>query len=163
MSWLHCFHFQPLATNNPSLPLLMTHQSVPCRINALQLAAVFWKAVNCSCVVFSQHCTVCICWWILLLNYYWTNADLLSITPSGTNFQIEILDNIQTFSLKKIHFKMLSVRCWPFCPYLNVMSRTTVSSAMTFIFSQQPLNNWTNPHHLLVMTSFHSDWWDWVN
>ena len=45
----------------------------------------------------------------------WTNADLLSIGPFGANFN-ETLIEIQNFSLKKINFKMLPVKQWPFCP-----------------------------------------------
>ena len=39
----------------------------------------------------------------------WTNAAILFIQPLGTNFS-EILIRIQTFSFKKIHFKMLSAK-----------------------------------------------------
>ena len=45
----------------------------------------------------------------------WTNADLLSIGPLGTNFSenwVEIL----TFSFKKIRLKMSSAKWRPFCP-----------------------------------------------
>ena len=45
----------------------------------------------------------------------WTNAELLSIGPIGTNFN-EILIKIQNFSLKKTHLKMASVKWRPFCP-----------------------------------------------
>ena len=37
----------------------------------------------------------------------WTNAGILLIWPLGTNFS-EISIDIQTFSFKKIHFKMSS-------------------------------------------------------
>ena len=37
----------------------------------------------------------------------WTNASILLIGPLGTNFS-EILVGIQTFSLRKMHLKMLS-------------------------------------------------------
>ena len=40
----------------------------------------------------------------------WTNAGILLIGPLGTNFS-EILIEIQTFSLKKMHFKMSSAKC----------------------------------------------------
>ena len=43
----------------------------------------------------------------------WTNDGILFIRPVGTNFS-EILFGIQTFSLKKIHWKMLSGKCRPF-------------------------------------------------
>ena len=42
-----------------------------------------------------------------------TNAGILLIGPSGTNFS-EILVEIQTFSLKKMHLKMLSAKWRPF-------------------------------------------------
>ena len=45
----------------------------------------------------------------------WTNVGILSIGPLGTNFS-EILIEIQTFSFKKMHLKMSSVKQWPFCP-----------------------------------------------
>ena len=40
----------------------------------------------------------------------WTNAGILLNGPLGTTFS-EILIEIQTFSLKKIHLKMSSVKC----------------------------------------------------
>ena len=43
----------------------------------------------------------------------WTNADLLSIGPLGTNFR-EILIKIHNFSFKKMCLNMSSVKCWPF-------------------------------------------------
>ena len=51
----------------------------------------------------------------------WTNAGILLIGPLGTNF-IEILIGIQTFSFKKMHFKMLSAKWHPFCLGLNVLN-----------------------------------------
>ena len=51
----------------------------------------------------------------------WTNAGILLIGPLGTNFS-EILIEIYTFSLKKMHLKMLSGQWWPFCLSLNVLS-----------------------------------------
>ena len=50
----------------------------------------------------------------------WTNAGLLLIGPFGTNFS-EILFGIQTFSFKKMHFKMSSAKWRPFCLRLNVL------------------------------------------
>ena len=50
----------------------------------------------------------------------WTNAGILLIGPLGTNFS-EILIEIQTFSFKKIDFKMSSVKWRPFCLGLNVL------------------------------------------
>ena len=52
----------------------------------------------------------------------WTNAGILLIGPFGTNFS-EMLIGIQTFSLKKLHFKTLSDKWLPFCLGLNVLSK----------------------------------------
>ena len=43
----------------------------------------------------------------------WTIAEILLIGPLGTNFS-EILIGIQTFSFKKMHFKMSSAKWRPF-------------------------------------------------
>ena len=51
----------------------------------------------------------------------WTNAGIMSIGPSGTNFS-EILIAIHTFSFKKIYFKMSSGKWRPFCLGLNVLT-----------------------------------------
>ena len=40
----------------------------------------------------------------------WTNAGILLIGTLGTNFS-EILGEIYTFSFKKMHLKMSSVKC----------------------------------------------------
>ena len=47
----------------------------------------------------------------------WTKAGILS---SGTNFG-EILIEIDVFSFQKMHLKMSSVICRPFCPGRNVL------------------------------------------
>ena len=49
----------------------------------------------------------------------WTNAVIFLIWPLGTNFS-EILIKIHIFSFKKMHLKMLSVKCRHFCLCLNV-------------------------------------------
>ena len=51
----------------------------------------------------------------------WTNAGLLLIWPLGTNFN-EIVIKILTFSFKKMHLKMSSGKCRPFCLGLNVLT-----------------------------------------
>ena len=51
----------------------------------------------------------------------WTNAGILLIGPMGTNFS-EISVGIQSFSFKKMHFKMSSVKWCPFCPSLNALN-----------------------------------------
>ena len=51
----------------------------------------------------------------------WTNAGILLIRTLGTNFS-EILIQINTFSNKKMHLKMPSGKCRPFCLGLNVLT-----------------------------------------
>ena len=58
--------------------------------------------------------------------FIWTNAGTLLIGPLGTNFS-EILIRIQTFSFKKMHFKISSVKWWPFCFGLNVLTHWWLS------------------------------------
>ena len=48
----------------------------------------------------------------------WTNAGILLIGPSGTNFN-EILIEILTFSFKKMRLKVSSAKRRPFCLGLN--------------------------------------------
>ena len=48
----------------------------------------------------------------------WTNARILLIGPSETNFS-DILIGIQMFSFKKMHLKMSSAKWRPFCLGLN--------------------------------------------
>ena len=50
----------------------------------------------------------------------WTNAGIMLIGPLGTNFS-EILIEIYTFSLKKMHLKMSSGKWRPSCLGLNVL------------------------------------------
>ena len=50
----------------------------------------------------------------------WTNAMILLIWPSGTNFG-EILIDMQPFGLKKMYMKMLFAKSWPFCLNLIVL------------------------------------------
>ena len=51
----------------------------------------------------------------------WTNAGILLIGPSGTNFN-EILIEIPTFSFKKMRLNVLSAKWRPFCLGLNVLT-----------------------------------------
>ena len=51
----------------------------------------------------------------------WTDAGILLIGPLGTNFS-EILIGIQTFSFKKMYFKMSSAKWRSFCLSLNVLT-----------------------------------------
>ena len=50
----------------------------------------------------------------------WTNVGILLIETLGTNFS-EILIEIITFSVKKMHLKMSSGKWRPFCLGLNVL------------------------------------------
>ena len=51
----------------------------------------------------------------------WTNAGILLIRNSGTNFN-EILSETRTFSFKKIHLNMLYGKWRPFCLGLNLLT-----------------------------------------
>ena len=51
----------------------------------------------------------------------WTNAVLLSVGHSGTNFW-QIIFKSQTFSLRKMHLKMSSGKCRPFGLGLNLLN-----------------------------------------
>ena len=51
----------------------------------------------------------------------WTNAGILLIRTSGTNFS-EIFSEIHTFSFKKMHLSMSSVKWRQFCLCLNVLT-----------------------------------------
>ena len=53
-----------------------------------------------------------------------TNAGILLIGTLGTNFS-EILSEIHTFSIKKMHLKMSSGKCRPFCLGFNVLRANT--------------------------------------
>ena len=54
----------------------------------------------------------------------WNNAGILSIGLLGTNFS-EILIKILTFSFKKMHLNVSSVKWRPFCLGLNVLKQIT--------------------------------------
>ena len=58
----------------------------------------------------------------------WTNAGLLSIGHLGTNFS-EISREIHTFSFKKMHLKMPSWKCRPFCLCLNVLTDHAITGS----------------------------------
>ena len=54
---------------------------------------------------------------LLHINYQaiiWTNIDIMSMGPTGTNFS-EILIKTQNFSFKKMALKVPSEKCQPFC------------------------------------------------
>ena len=62
----------------------------------------------------------------------WTNAGILLIGPLGTNFS-EILIEIYTFSLKKIHLNILSGKGRPSCLGLNVLNKMLCNFCMFWI------------------------------
>ena len=53
----------------------------------------------------------------------WTNVGILVIEPLGTNFSESVIE-IHTFSLKKMHLKISSVKCRPFCLGFDVLKLT---------------------------------------
>ena len=70
----------------------------------------------------------------------WTRAGIFIIGPLGTNFS-EILTGIQTFSFKKMHLKMSSVKWRPFCLGLNVLKRS-----VTYINAFCSISPFFKPH-----------------
>ena len=62
----------------------------------------------------------------------WINAGILLIGPLGINLS-EILNDILTFSLKKMRLKVLSVKQRPFCLGLNVLSDYTNKQCHTLL------------------------------
>ena len=68
----------------------------------------------------------------------WTSVGILLIGPLGTNFS-EILIEIYTFSIKKMHLKMSSGKWWPFCLGLNVLRITCIHSSIILYSSVSPV------------------------
>ena len=66
----------------------------------------------------------------------WTNAGILLSGPLGTNFS-EILIKIITFSLKKMHLKMLPGKWQPFCLSLNVLTHWGQHKMATIFHTSQ--------------------------
>ena len=63
----------------------------------------------------------------------WTNVGILLIRPLGTNFS-EMLIEIHTFLVKKIHFKMSSGKWRLFCLGLNVLSKHWTCYSTTTLY-----------------------------
>ena len=79
-------------------------------------------------------------WYGLLPNQAitWTNADLLSIRHSGTNFS-DIWPKIQKFSMREMHLKkMLSTKSQQFCSCLNVSIFSTIMHNIVVCFDRNP-------------------------
>ena len=62
----------------------------------------------------------------------WTNAGILLIGLLGTNFS-EILIEMLTHSLKKMHLKLSSVKWWPVCFGLNMLNNVQLNSSTNLL------------------------------
>ena len=82
----------------------------------------------------------------------WTNAAILLIGPSGTNFS-GILIEIHTFSFKKMHSKISSRKWWPFCVSLSVLKegQEVEGKDKKTMFIEKGYNH---KKHIPCMTSF---------
>ena len=69
----------------------------------------------------------------------WTNAGILLIRPRGINFS-EILIEIDVFSFKKMHVKMSSAQCRPFCLGLNVLNLVFPITAQNDCLLMSPMS-----------------------
>ena len=79
----------------------------------------------------------------------WNNAGILSIGLLGANFS-EILIEILIFSFKKMHLKVSSAKCRPFCLGLNVLTALKVLMAQC-LFQHQAMSN----HHAELQWSIY--------
>ena len=68
------------------------------------------EILMCTCCLYPCHQAIT-----------WTIAEILLIRLLGTNFS-ELLIRINSFLFKKMHLKMSSGKCCPFCPSLNVLN-----------------------------------------
>ena len=71
----------------------------------------------------------------------WTNAEILLIGLLGTKFS-EILIEIDTFYLKKMHLKVSSGKWRPFCLGLNVLWYNLYSTIAIAAVYAKPCYNW---------------------
>ena len=85
-----------------------------------------------------------------------TNAGILLIWPLGTNFS-EILIEINTFSFKKMHLKMLSGKKPAIFLGLNVLRHPDLASVYGLLFFHLTKFCKTPHHYVLLM-----DLWDWI-
>ena len=82
----------------------------------------------------------------------WTNTGILLIGPLGTNFS-EILIETYTFSFKKMHLKMSSMKWRPFCVGLNVLSQCQVITICHLMYAHVYVGI-----HVLKSLQFISRW-----
>ena len=71
----------------------------------------------------------------------WNNAGIFLIRALGTNLS-EILIEIQTFSLKKMHLKMSSGKRRPSCPGLKVLTRSITLYGVTLSHCHNKSKPW---------------------
>ena len=77
----------------------------------------------------------------------WTSDGILLIGPLETN-SCEILIEVYTFALKKIHLKMSSGKWGPFCHGLNVLS--WYSWSRSWKHSLMTLTHWGRVTHICI-------------
>ena len=81
----------------------------------------------------------------------WTSAGILLIGLLATNFS-EILSKIHTFSFKKMHLNMSSVKWRPFCLGLNVL-KGVARSGKNCPKNVIPEIQWQKTYHVANMIS----------
>ena len=88
----------------------------------------------------------------------WTNAGILLIGPSGTNFS-KISIKIHILSFKKMHLKMSSGKWQPFCLGLNVLSvlRPRQHSRHRYQLLDSPVSSWNSFHQKMSQFRHRSD------
>ena len=74
----------------------------------------------------------------------WTNAGILLIPILGTHFG-EIFSKVHTFSFKKMHLKLLSVKWHPFCLCFNVLKHNRTQQTIHCIH-----DSWYVPFYTLT-------------
>ena len=100
----------------------------------------------------------------------WTNAGILSIRTSGTNFS-EIFSDNRTLPFKKMHLKMSSAKWWYFCLGLNVLNRYGGLPGSLFIIVVPSMENNLMPGKVLSEVSYQfSNFngaaivvWEWIS
>ena len=122
-------------TNLYPLPVVLLTSSVrePSFWLYVMVGIISWKTVSSELMLthWGRVTHICVCNLIIIGSYnglspsrrqaiIWTNAGILLIGPSGTNFS-EILIEILTFSFRKIRSKVSSAKWRPFCVGLNVL------------------------------------------
>ena len=87
----------------------------------------------------------------------WNNAAILLIGPLGTVFS-EILIVIHTFSFKKMHLKMASVKWRPFCLGLNVLIRYIKFGVTSLVWNKMEdiLKTFSIANYLMKILDKHS-------